>query len=105
MKYLLEKISAIEPLGGYRVQVAFPDGFAASVDLAPLLSEGPIFDPWRDPKFFAAVRVDHGVPVWSDELDLSPGSLRAWCEAGRVLSHDETDDWVAQHRVTPESVA
>jgi hypothetical protein len=67
-----------------------------------LLEEGPIFAPWRDVEFFARVRLEHGVPVWSDELDLSPGSLRAWCEAGRVLSSEETDAWVAQ-RAEPES--
>jgi hypothetical protein len=102
MNYLTLKVARIETLGGYRLRVSFTDGFAATVDLAPLLDEGPIFAPWRDAGFFARVRVERGVPVWSDDLDLSPGSLRAWCEAGRVLSVAETDAWVARH-AEPES--
>jgi hypothetical protein len=97
MNYLTEKVARLEPAGGHRLAVTFRDGFEATVDLAPLLDEGPIFAPWRDEHFFASVRLERGVPVWSDELDLSPGSLRAWCEAGRVLSVAETDVWVVAH--------
>lgn len=98
------KIAHLEPLGGLRLRVAFADGFTAAVDLAPLLEEGPIFAPWRDAAFFASVRVERGVPVWSDALDLSPGSLRAWCEAGRVLTIEETDSWVAQRSSAESAV-
>jgi hypothetical protein len=104
-EYLLERVTAVEWVAGYRLCATFSDGYAAEIDLAPLLDEGPIFAPWRDRQFFASVRVDHGVPVWSDDVDLSPGSLRAWCEAGRVLSRHETDEWVAAHRSAPEKVA
>ncbi len=97
MNHLAEKIGRIEPAGGHRLRVTFRDGFAATVDFAPLLEGGPIFAPWRDPAFFGGVRIERGVPVWSDDLDLSPGSLRAWCEAGRVLTVAETDAWVAAH--------
>lgn len=97
MNYLTERVAGIEPTGGHRLRVTFRDGFTATVDLAPLLDEGPIFAPWRDVEFFAGVRLEHGAPVWSDDLDLSPGSMRAWCEAGRVLSVEETDAWVAAH--------
>lgn len=103
--YLLERVTAVEWIGDYRLRVTFSDGFADEIDLAPLLDEGPIFAPWRDLQFFAAVRVEHGSPVWSDEVDLSPGSLRAWCEAGRVLSRRETDEWVAHPRSAPKKVA
>lgn len=102
MNYLTEQVARIEPLGGHRLRVAFADGFTATVDLAPLLEEGLIFAPWRDAEFFARVRLERGVPVWSDDLDLSPGSLRVWCEAGRVLSVAETDAWVVRH-AAPES--
>ena len=102
MNYLTERVARIEPAGGHRLRVTFRDGFTATVDLDPLLDEGPIFAPLRDEEFFASVRIEYGAPVWSDDLDLSPGSLRAWCEAGRVLSMNETDEWVAAH-AEPES--
>jgi hypothetical protein len=104
-EYLLERVTAVEPLGEYRVRVTFSDAFSASIDLAPLLFDGPIFQALRDEAFFKGVRIEHGVPVWSDDVDLSPGSLRAWCEAGRVLSRDETDEWIAKHSRAPEKVA
>ncbi len=104
-EYLLERVTAVELLGAYRVRVTFSDAYSASVDLAPLLNEGPIFNALRDDDFFKRVRVEDGVPVWSDDVDLSPGSLRAWCEAGRVLSRDETDEWIAKRSSAPEKVA
>jgi hypothetical protein len=52
MNYLSEKDARIETAGGYRMKVTFRDGFAATVDLAPLLDEGPIFARWRYAAFF-----------------------------------------------------
>jgi len=105
MNYFTEKLTKMEPAPGYRVRVQFEDGFKAELDLSPLLDEGPIFAPLRDPAFFGAVQLDRGVPVWSDDVDLSPGSLRAWAEAGRVLSVEETDEWVARNSHPAASVA
>jgi hypothetical protein len=104
MHYLTQKLAKIKPTSGHRVWVEFEDGFSAEVDLAPLLDEGPIFAPMSDPAIFAAVRLDWGIPVWSDDLDLSTAALRAWAEAGRVLTIEETDDWVAKHS-TPDAIA
>jgi hypothetical protein len=104
--YLTESVTAMQPLDGYRVRVSFADGFSDEVDLAPLLSCGPIFEPLTDLDFFRRVKVSsYGVPEWSDQLDLSPASLRAWCEAGRFMDYNETDEWIAQHTRTPEKVA
>jgi hypothetical protein len=96
--YLAEKVQSIRALDGRRVHVVFTDGFEAEVDLAPLLDEGPLYAPLRDEGNFRAVIVSrHGVPTWPDDFDLSPGSLRAWGEAGRLLSVEETDRWVEKH--------
>ena len=103
--YLLEKVALLQPQGGCRVHVQFADGFTGTVDLTGLLDAGPIFEPLRDPAFFAGVRLERGVPVWSDALDLSPGTLRAWCEAGRLLSDEETDAWIATHSHASQEVA
>ncbi len=103
--YLTQKLTALQPLDGCRVHATFADGFSGEVDLAPLLDAGPLFAPWRDAKFFRAVQIVCGVPEWSDDLDLSPGSLRAWCEAGRFLDYAETDAWIAQHSKNTPAVA
>jgi hypothetical protein len=101
-RYLTEKVTAIALLDGYRLRITFADGFTGEVDLAPLLDAGPIFAPWRDVEFFRSVKPVCGVPEWSDTIDLSPGALRAWCEAGRFLDYDETDAWIARHSHSQE---
>jgi hypothetical protein len=104
--YFAEKVRVIRPLEGRRVRVTFDDGFEAEVDLAPLLDEGPLYQPLRDENSFRAVTVSrHGVPVWPDDFDLSPGSLRAWCEAGRLLSIEATDQWVEAHSTSSGKAA
>lgn len=45
-----------------------------------------------------------GVLEWADDLELSPGALRAWCEAGKFMNHDETDAWIEEHTVGAEKV-
>ena len=106
-QYYGQKVTGAEPLGGYRLRVIFSDGFSAEIDLTPLLDCGPIFEPLRDPGFFARVGVDaaFGCLLWPGDLDLSSGSLRAWCEAGKVMNHDETDAWIERHAIAPERVA
>jgi hypothetical protein len=48
----------------------------------------------------------HGVPGWvDDDFDLSPGTLRAWCEIGKVLSLDETDKWLDEHLASSKKAA
>lgn len=105
-RYLNEKVTAIRPLGGYLLEVTFADGFAGKVDLAPLLEAGPIFAPWRDAEFFrSGWKIVCGVPEWGDDLDISPGSLRAWCEAGELMDFQETDSWIAEHSRPTHEVA
>jgi hypothetical protein len=106
-RYYDERIIAAQPLGGHKLNLTFEDGFSATLDLAPLLECGPIFAPLRDPLFFARVAVltDWGTIEWPGGPDLSPGSLRAWGEAGRFMDYDETNAWIDQHTVAAEKVA
>ena len=104
-RYFVEKVAAIQPLDELRVRATFQDGFTGEVDLSPLLECGPIFEPLRDPSKFRQVTDVHGDPVWPDDLDLSPGALRAWCEAGRFMDYDETDNWIAEHLPPPQAMA
>ena len=104
--YLKEKLREAVPLEGHRLRVTFIDGFSGEVDLAPLLDEGPLYEPLRSLQNFRAVTISrHGVPQWPGDFDLSPGALRAWCEAGRLLSVEETDRWVERHSAFPEKAA
>ena len=104
-RYFTEEVTAIEATGGHRVRVTFRDGFTGEVDLTPLMDCGPIFQPLRDESIFKQVTVADGAPLWPDDLDFSPGTLRAWCEAGKFMDEDETYSWIQQHIGASERVA
>jgi hypothetical protein len=67
-------VTAVTVLGHYRLRLEFSDGLVREVDLGYLRDRGPIFEPLRDPEFFAQVAVDaeaHTV-VWPNGADLDP---------------------------------
>ena len=106
MNYYLQTLASARTCDGFSLAVVFSDGFAATLDLAPWIARGGIRARLADPALFALVQVNEfGVSEWPGEIDLSPGSLRAWCEAGRVLTKEETDAWIAEHSSAPEAVA
>jgi len=65
-----------EVAGGHRLRLEFDDHTQKTVDLRPLL-EGPVFEPLRDPKYFARVVVDPvcGTVVWPNGADFAPEAL------------------------------
>ena len=75
---MLDDIVEARPLGGYSLYLRFGDGAAGELDLAPLLQFTGVFEPLRDPQFFAQVRVnpDIGTVVWPNGADLCPDVLR-----------------------------
>ena len=105
--YFTEELRTAKPLGGHRIALTFADGFSGELDLSPLIEWGPLYEPLRDEANFRKVTVSpHGVPEWvDDDFDLSPGTLRAWCEIGRVVSLDETDRWIDAHCTAPKRAA
>ena len=66
-------------LDGYHVRLTFDDGTIGDVDLGDLAERGGVFEPLRDPGFFAQVRVDSelGTIVWPNGADLDPCGLYA----------------------------
>jgi len=103
--YLLAKIVRATPSPDCKVQLEFDDGWKGEVDLQPLIDHDERFASLADATRFGSFRVEFGALVWSDDLDLSPGSLRVWCEAGRFLNHEATESWIREHRVEAQEVA
>ena len=64
---------------GHSVHVRFEDGTEATIDLSYLLSYGGVFEPLRDPEFFAQLRADPeaGTIVWPNDADIAPETLYA----------------------------
>ena len=67
-----------EVVGDHLLRLEFDDHTAKTVDCRPLL-EGPVFEPLRDPKYFARVVVDPvcGTVVWPNGADFAPEALYA----------------------------
>ncbi len=75
---MLSDIVEARHLGDHRLFLRFGDGAAGEIDLRPLLRFTGVFEPLRDPQYFALVRVDPdaGTLVWPSGADLCPDVLR-----------------------------
>ena len=73
MKWRVVKAKAC---GAHSLDLTFEDGTRKRVNVLPLL-EGPVFEPLRDPKYFATVELDSvaGTVVWSNGADIAPETL------------------------------
>jgi hypothetical protein len=74
---MLKEIVTAKALGDYRLHLQFEDGVEGVVNLAPHLSFRGVFEPLRDPAYFALVRVNSqlGTVVWPNGADLDPDIL------------------------------
>jgi hypothetical protein len=73
---MILRILKAEVSGPYLLRLAFNDGTRKTVDIRPLLS-GPVFEPLRDPSYFARVELDSacGTVVWPNGADFAPEAL------------------------------
>jgi hypothetical protein len=69
-------ILEVEVVRDFTLRVEFNDGKVKTVDLRPLLT-GPVFEPVKDPSFFALVTIDPlaQTVVWPNGADLAPEAL------------------------------
>ena len=80
----LVDVTSVEVIGHYRLRLTFQDGTAGEVDFSRREWRG-VFEPLRDPSYFARVELDSeaGTIAWPDGLDMAPEPLYA--EARRHL--------------------
>jgi len=76
------RVTAVEPLPGWRLRLSFTDGLVREVNLADDLW-GPMAQPLQDPDYFRQVRVDPelGTVAWPNGYDLDPDVLHGDHEA------------------------
>jgi hypothetical protein len=74
----LVDITAVEVIGAYRLRLTFEDGTVGDVDFSDRDWRG-VFEPLRDPSYFARVAVDPdaGTIAWPNGLDMAPEPLYA----------------------------
>jgi hypothetical protein len=73
---MILRILEAEVCGPHVLRLAFNDGTRNAVDVFPLLN-GPVFEPLRDPAYFARVTLDPvcGTVVWPNGADFAPEAL------------------------------
>jgi hypothetical protein len=84
----IPKVAAVEVRPPYGLRLTFDDGVTRDVDLADELW-GPMFEPLRDPAFFARVAVEHGTVVWPNGVDLDPLVLHGDFEPAESQSRQQ----------------
>ena len=69
------RVTAVKPVGGYRLELEFDNGARGIVDLAELAGVG-VFDAWLRPGLFEQVAItEAGALTWPGNLDLCPDAL------------------------------
>jgi hypothetical protein len=69
-------VTGVEVIGEYRLRLTFDDGTVGDVDFTGREWKG-VFEPLRDPHFFARVFVDRGggTIAWPNGVDMAPETL------------------------------
>jgi len=84
---MLTKITRLDKLGRFRLQVRFSDGSEGVHDFAAMVQEPrPMTEPLRDPDYFARVFLEFGAPTWPNGFDIAPEWLRREMEAAGELT-------------------
>jgi hypothetical protein len=73
---MILRINAAEVCGAHLLALVFNDETSKVVDVSPLL-EGPVFEPLKDPQYFARAVLDPvcGTVVWPNGADFAPEAL------------------------------
>ena len=71
------RVTAVEPLPGLRLRVAFADGLTGLVDMSRLVHSphAGVFAALADETLFAQVKLDCGAVAWPGDLDLAPDAM------------------------------
>ena len=73
---MILRICEARVCGPHSLRLTFSDGTTKQVDVSPVL-DGPIFEPLRDPAYFARAALDTicGTVVWPNGADFAPEAL------------------------------
>jgi len=85
-------VISVKPLGGFRLRVAFSDGFVSAHDFSSTTArDGEMVRPLKDPAFFARVFVELGALTWPNGFDLDPIALHDRMAAAGELSREAAE--------------
>lgn len=69
--------------GEFRIRLVFTDGVDAIVNFSDWL-DGPVFEPLKDPEYFARFFVEGGAVVWPNGADIAPETLHDRAKASEA---------------------
>ncbi|PJB44319.1 MAG: DUF2442 domain-containing protein [Comamonadaceae bacterium CG_4_9_14_3_um_filter_60_33] len=67
-------VVAVIATGALTLQVEFLDGTKGEIRFFPSHLTG-VFEPLKNPDFFAQARIEQGVVTWPGDLDLAPDAM------------------------------
>ena len=71
----MEKVVFVEALDDFQLHVRFDDDLEGVIDCKDTLY-GSVFEPLKDPAFFAQVSIDEfGTVCWPNGADLAPDAM------------------------------
>jgi len=71
----MRKVTKVNVVRGYQLELTFDDGVSGTVDLSDLVGKG-VFSLWQDPNAFAQARIGSaGELLWGEQVDLCPDAL------------------------------
>jgi hypothetical protein len=75
----LHRVVDVEVIGQHRLRIAFDDGLSGEIDASNWAWRG-VFEPLRDPNYFARVELDRqlGTISWPNGADVAPETLYLW---------------------------
>jgi hypothetical protein len=77
---MLPRVIAVRYIGDYKLEIAFSDGIKGISDWRKRLAKakpGGVFEPLKDPEYFAKAEVWEGTICWPNEADICPDVLYA----------------------------
>ena len=91
VNFALARVTGVRYVRDHVLWLSFSDGLVGEVDLADGLV-GPVFEPLRDPKFFAQVRVEGESIAWPNGADWAPETLYERLIAAKGHDRESTGD-------------
>jgi len=79
MKTLPTVVDA-EYRGEFKIRLIFNDGVAGTIDFSDWL-HGPVFEPLKDPAYFARFFIEGGTVAWPNGADIAPETLHEQAKA------------------------
>lgn len=73
------RVTEVEVLSNYRLEVHFADGVKGVVDMSKLVMnpDSGVFSELRDDSIFRQVRLELGVVTWPGDIDIAPDAMHA----------------------------